>query len=81
LADRLSETAYLFWKQEEEALARACLATAAQLRGGESEDNPVVEAFIDGLATQLRAQLVGLAPPAADEADDSEEEMHEAKQE
>lgn len=83
LAGRLAETAYLLWKNDDEGLAKACLATAAQLRSSEAQDNPVLEAFIEELAAQLRAQLVGLAPTAetvAEGADTSEDSV-ETKEE
>jgi len=84
LATRLSETAWVYWKKEEEALARACLATAAVLRGGRAGDDAVVAAFVEGLADQLRSQLVGLAPASAgdEEVGETEDpgETEEAKE-
>ena len=72
LASRLSETAWVYWKKEEEALARACLATAAVLRDGQAGDDAVVDAFVEGLSNHLRSQLVGLEPPGAGDEEPAE---------
>ena len=64
-AERFAESAYLYWKQGEEGLARACLASA-QVLGGESNETGsvtgefvrvVTEALVGDLKEQ-RAQRV-----------------------
>ena len=46
-AARFEETAYVFWKQDREDDARACLAAAAAFRAGGAKENPVAKAMVE----------------------------------
>jgi hypothetical protein len=78
-AERLEESAYVYWKSGEEGLAKACLATADALRGGQSSGHPVVEAMAnivtvalgDDLKQRLGSQDEG---SESDPAEDKNEE-------
>lgn len=57
-AHRLRESAYVFWRQGEEDVARACLAAAASLGEGDLGSNPVARALLE---VPLRPALEALA--------------------
>jgi hypothetical protein len=46
-AARFEETAYVFWKQDREDDARACLAAASAFRAGGAKENPVAKAMVE----------------------------------
>lgn len=62
-AERLEESAYLFWKQDETGHAQACLASAAALREEGSDLGPVMAACAkivgDALVADLQRSLGG----------------------
>lgn len=69
-AERFEESAYLFWRRGEEDTARACLATAAELRQGRGADAPAVRALSESIAGALTLDLKqSLGLGAADGAD------------
>lgn len=57
LADRFDEAAYVFWRRNEEEMARVCLAAAGSLREGRGAEAPAVAALCDGIASALAADL------------------------
>ncbi len=56
-AERFEESAYLFWRRGEEDTARACLATAAELRNGRGVEAPAVRALSELIASALTLDL------------------------
>lgn len=67
-AARFEESAYVYWKDEREDAARACLAASAALRERAPADNPVARALLE---TWLGPLLAKLEPETADEEGDS----------
>lgn len=65
-ADRLEETAYVWWRHGREEDARACVRAAAELRDAQAVDHPLaralleraVEPIVAALADQERSSLV-----------------------
>jgi hypothetical protein len=71
-AERFEECAYLYWRRGEEDTARACLATAAELRAGRGAEAPAVRALGDLVASALTMDLkqsLGLGAAEGAEAD------------
>ena len=56
-AERLEESAYLFWKQDEAARAQACLASAGALREEGTDLGPVMAACAKIVGDALVADL------------------------
>jgi hypothetical protein len=56
-AERFEECAYLYWRRGDEDTARACLATAAELRSGRGADAPAVRALGELIASALTLDL------------------------
>ncbi|MDJ0789660.1 MAG: hypothetical protein QNK05_22930 [Myxococcota bacterium] len=78
-AHRLRESAYVFWKNEDEESARACLGAALRFEAGEVSSNPLARAFLEAsLGPAIRA-LEAPDPGAADEAAPDEEEVQLVK--
>ena len=69
-SQRFRETAFVRWRQGDEAGARACLAAAAAFAAGKPGENPVARAFLERWLAPLLAAAAGAepgAPAAADE--------------
>ncbi len=74
-AHRFRESAYLFWKGEDEAAAKACLAAATALDAGNGSENPVAVAMLRiPLAPAIAQVETQAALAAAEGADDAEDE-------
>ncbi len=56
-AARFDETAYVFWKQDREDDARACLAAAAAFRAAGAKENPVANAMVELLLAPVLEKL------------------------
>jgi hypothetical protein len=67
-AQRLEESAYVLWKTDREADAKACLAAAASFRTGVAAENPVARALLEAVMAPV---LAGLEEPAPREAEPS----------
>jgi hypothetical protein len=70
-AHRLRESAYAFWKCEDEAAARTCLAAAIRFEAGELAGDPVPRALLEVLLGPLLASAEepgeGAPPDAAED--------------
>lgn len=56
-AERFEECAYLYWRRGDEDTARACLATAAELRSGRGAEAPAVRALGESITRALTLDL------------------------
>jgi hypothetical protein len=56
-AERLDETAYLFWKESREGLGAACLEAADRLRAGEPDSGGVLVALMESVRSALKQDL------------------------
>lgn len=56
-AERFEESAYVYWRRGEEALARACLVAADGLRADRGRDAPAVEALCEVVAEALSMDI------------------------
>jgi len=66
-AARFEEAAYVYWQDDAEDDARACLAAAASFRTGAGEENPLARAMLEVvLEPALRKLEEGGDPSAAD---------------
>ena len=66
-AERLEESAYIYWRRGDESTARACLASATRAREGSAGEAPVIRALADVVAEALTTDLkqsLGLAGDA-----------------
>jgi len=67
-AQRFEESAYVLWKTDREADAKACLAAADSFRAGQMTENPVARALLEAVMAPV---LAGLEEPAPREAEPS----------
>jgi hypothetical protein len=70
-AHRLRESAYVFWKTDDEPAARACLAAALRFEAGEPGENPVARAFLEA---SLGPAIAALGEQPAGDADAAPED-------
>ncbi|MAJ60482.1 MAG: hypothetical protein CBC48_11020 [bacterium TMED88] len=56
-AERLDESAYVYWRGGQEEKARSCLAGANALRRTEGQENPAVQALVGVVAEALTQDL------------------------
>ena len=69
-AERLAETAYLYWQKGEESLARACLTSAQSLKGDGVDLGPVtgecIRVVTEALVSDLKEQRAQAVAASAD---------------
>jgi hypothetical protein len=65
-AQRLEESAYVFWKTGREQDARACLAAAQAFRSQPAPENPVARALLEAVLAPLLAGLEEQSPREAE---------------
>jgi hypothetical protein len=65
-AQRFEESAYVFWKTDREADAKACLAAAQAFRERSPADNPVARALLEAVLAPVLAGLDEPAPRASE---------------
>jgi len=70
-AERLEESAYVYWRGGQEEKARSCLAGANALRRNEGQENPAVQALVsvvaEALTQDLEKRLGAKVPEGEDE--------------
>lgn len=67
-AQRLRESAYVFWQQRDVEAAQACLAAAARFAAGEPRENPVARALLEAALGPALASLEAAREGAPREA-------------
>jgi len=77
MAERFEELAYVYWKNDREPVARACLVTASSYASGEAAASPVATALCtlltDALLSDLRPQIAPETAGAEEETADAAE--------
>ena len=56
-AERFDESAYLFWQEGSEQVARACLEAADRLWSGKPDSGGVIEALVQSVRSALKQDL------------------------